>query len=117
MDNLEEDGELILLIGLFFMEETLLLLENIFNCFESVKLYKFTYNISNFPYVHCRKFKKKVKKQDKLSENFYNFIKDIYDQSTTLLDSYNYYNNYIDNLIIDRHYLKWVTNIYIEINT
>jgi hypothetical protein len=103
LDNLEEDGELIIVIGLYLMEETLLILENIFNCFEYVKLYKFSYFASDFPYIHCRNFKKKVKKQDHLSENFYNFIKKIYDQSIILSDIYIYYNNYINNLLIDRN--------------
>ena len=113
LDNLEEDGELLFLIGLYFMEETLLILENIFNCFESIKLYNINYNISSFPYIHCRKFKKKVKKQDQLSENFYKLIKKIYDKSISLFNSYIYNNNYINNLLIDRPYsdeLKQIEN-------
>jgi hypothetical protein len=70
LDNLELDCNIIIVIGLFFLEETLLLLENIFNCFESVKLYKFTYNVCDFSYIYCKKFKKKEKRQDKLSDNF-----------------------------------------------
>lgn len=113
LDNLEEDGELLLLLGLYFMEETLLLLESIFNCFESVKIYKTTYNVANFPYAHCRKFKKKVHKQEKLSENFYNFIKNMYIQSISSFNLHMFYNNYINNLLINKPYsdeLKQIEN-------
>ncbi len=113
LDNLEEDGELLLLIGLYFMEETLLLLESIFNCFESVKIYKTTFNVANFPYAHCRKFKKKVKKQNQLSENFYNSITKLYTQSILSFNTHIYYNNYIINLVIDKPYsdeLKRIEN-------
>ena len=118
LDNLEIDCDIFIMIRFYFMEETLLILENIFNCFESVKLYRVSYNVSNFPYIHCRKFKKKVKK-DQLSENFYNFIKDIYINSISILNSYIYFNNYIDNLLIDRPYsdeLKQIEhkNLYIS---
>ena len=83
------------------------------------KLYKINYNISNFPYIYCRKFKKKVKKQDQLSENFYNFIKNQYDKSISSLDSYIYYNNYINNLLINKPYsdeLKQIENKHLYIS-
>ena len=100
LDNLELNADIIILIGLYFTEETLLLLENIFICFEDIKFYTTAYNIFRFPYIHCRKFKGKVTKQKKLSQHFYDFVKkNIYEKSITLLYEFIEKNNYINNLL------------------
>lgn len=104
LDNLELDAEIIILIGLYFTEETLLLLENIFNCFDYIKLYKTSYNMFYFPYIHCKKFKNKQTYQTKLSQHFYNFIKKIYDKSFLLLYEFIEINKYIDNLLETKPY-------------
>jgi hypothetical protein len=100
LDSLEYNGNIMILISLFFTEETLLILEDIFNCFKYVKLYKFGYNIGFFPYIYCYKFKGKQEKQTKLSENFYNFVKNVYQNMIILADKYIKYNTEINNLII-----------------
>jgi hypothetical protein len=101
LDNLEFNANIIILIsGLYFTEKTLLLLENIFNCFDDIKFYKMSYNILYFPYIHCRKFKGKATKQKKLSQHFYDFVKkNIYEKSITLLYEFIEQNKYINNLL------------------
>ena len=52
-------------------------------------------SFNNFPYIHCRKFKNKQPYQTKLSQHFYDFIKNIYDKSISLLNGFIEQNNYI----------------------
>ena len=99
LDNLEYNKNIMILIGLYFTENTLLILEKIFSCFKYIKLFKLGYNPLIFPHIICYKFKGKQKKHTKLSINFYNFIKDVF--NNTLDISYKFINKsaQINNLI------------------
>ena len=101
LDNLENNGNILILISLYFTEETLLYLENIINCFKYIKLYKFGNDIGFFPFIYCYKFKGKQKKQTKLSINFYNYVKKIYESIIKIGVTHVEFNKKINNLITE----------------
>lgn len=102
LDNLELNASIIIMIGPYFREETLLMLENILGCFEDVKFYKLSNFPFFFPHIYCRKFKNKQKLKKKLSLDFYNLIIKIYNKSLKFLYDYIELSKYINNLISDR---------------
>ena len=101
LDNLQYGKNIMILIGLYFTENTLKILEKIFNCFKYIKLYKIGYNPLIFPHIICYKFKGKQNIQNNLSINFYNFIKEVFNK--TLDISYKFINKttQINNLITE----------------
>lgn len=102
IDNLELGGDIIIRLSTCITYETIILLENICNCFNKVNIYEMIYRIDLFPYIYCKKYKGKQPIQSKISSNFYNFIKNTYLQKIKLFDEIINKNNYIKDLLIDR---------------
>ena len=119
LDNLEKHSDIIILLSSCMIEETIIILENIFNCFNKIEVYEIKPRPGFFPYIYCSNFKGKNKKEDKISEKMYNFIQSTYLNTINNVNNLINKTNYINDLLLNRPYsdeLKQmeIKNLYIS---